>query len=174
MDLNCRGRNLLVQTIGSVRERLEPLSGQLEPEVLEQLLWQADELAADLQELEAAFLEPGMELGRDMSPELFDLAARYCHLHSAAASLLVWLHSREGQSGFFADGRWLVLALHRVLSRLRPREVAPPRAFVDGVAEEMIRRHEEKLLFGIVPMPLAGSAEREEANPDPLELALAG
>jgi alkylation response protein AidB-like acyl-CoA dehydrogenase len=176
MDLNCRGRNLIVQALGTARGRLEALlaCAGADPEVLEHLLWQADELTSDLERIEAAFLEPGLEFGREMSPELFDLAARYCRLHAAAASLFVWLHSREEQQAFFADGRWLVLALDRVLSSIRPREIAAPRAFAESVAAELVRRHEQDLLFGVVPLPLASARRREERTDSPATLALVG
>jgi alkylation response protein AidB-like acyl-CoA dehydrogenase len=173
MDLNCRGRNLVIQAVGTLSGRLEALrdSNDVDPEVVTHLLGQTEGLTEELGNLEAAFLDPTLEFGREMSPELFDLAARYCRLHAAATSVFVWLHSRDQQPEFFAEGRWLVLALHRLLSPLRPHEIAPPRDFGESVAAEMVRRQEEDLLFGIVPLPLASARLDPELA---IDLPLAG
>jgi alkylation response protein AidB-like acyl-CoA dehydrogenase len=175
LDLNCRGRNLVLQALATAPERLRALQavGTADPEVLDHLLRQAQAIADELATLEAAVARQPLEYGGEVSPELFDLAAAYCRLHAAAAALFVWLHSRDEQPGFFADGKWLVLALHRVLCGFRPREAAPPQPYADSIAEELLRRHESDRLFGIVPMQLASAVPHADAAAYSASLALA-
>ncbi|GIG21120.1 acyl-CoA dehydrogenase [Cellulomonas chitinilytica] len=51
----------------------------------------------------------------------YDLAARYSHLHAAAACASRWLARREESTDpFVTSGAWLVLCLRRLVGRLRP------------------------------------------------------
>src|SRR5262249_10459041 len=52
------------------------------------------------------------------SPACFLLAKRFCALFTAASCILVWPYHRKTLGGFFADGAWLALALHRLLAPL--------------------------------------------------------
>ncbi len=54
------------------------------------------------------------------SPELFDLAKRYCALHAASACLLMWCYNEW--DGFFGDGTWVVLCLNRILKNMNSHE----------------------------------------------------
>src|SRR5262249_38634064 len=54
------------------------------------------------------------------SPELFELAKRYCALHAASACLHMWCHNEW--DGFFGDGTWVVLCLNRILRNMNPLE----------------------------------------------------
>jgi hypothetical protein len=55
-----------------------------------------------------------------MSPELFELAKRYCALHAASACLLMWCYNEW--DGFFGDGTWVVLCLSRILKNMNPHQ----------------------------------------------------
>jgi alkylation response protein AidB-like acyl-CoA dehydrogenase len=54
------------------------------------------------------------------SPELFELAKRYCALHAASACLHMWCYN--DWDGFFGDGTWVVLCLKRILRNMNPQE----------------------------------------------------
>ena len=54
------------------------------------------------------------------SPELFELAKRYCALHAASACLHMWCYNEW--DGFFGDGTWVVLCLNRILRNMNPHE----------------------------------------------------
>lgn len=54
------------------------------------------------------------------SPELFELAKRYCALHAASACLQMWCYNEW--DGFFSDGTWVVLCLRRILRNMNPHE----------------------------------------------------
>ena len=58
--------------------------------------------------------------GSRTSPELFELAKRYCALHAASACLLMWCYNEW--DGFFGDGTWVVLCLNRILKDMNPHE----------------------------------------------------
>src|SRR5262249_47402206 len=54
------------------------------------------------------------------SPELFELAKRYCALHAASACLQMWCYNEW--EGFLGDGTWVVLCLSRILRNMNPHE----------------------------------------------------
>jgi hypothetical protein len=58
--------------------------------------------------------------GSRTSPELFELAKRYCALHAASACLHMWCYNEW--DGFYGDGTWLVLCLNRILRNMNPYE----------------------------------------------------
>ena len=58
--------------------------------------------------------------GNPMSPELFELARRYCALHAASACLHMWYYNEW--DGFLGDGTWLVLCLNKILRNMSPHE----------------------------------------------------
>ena len=58
--------------------------------------------------------------GNPMSPELFELAKRYCALHAASACLHMWCYNEW--DGFLGDGTWLVLCLNKILRNMSPHE----------------------------------------------------
>ena len=60
------------------------------------------------------------ESGSLASPELFELAKRYCALHAASACLHMWCYNEW--DGFFGDGTWVVLCLNRILKNMNPHE----------------------------------------------------
>ena len=60
------------------------------------------------------------DLGRLTSPELFELAKRYCALHAASACLHMWCYNEW--NGFFSGGTWVVLCLNRILRNMNPHE----------------------------------------------------
>jgi alkylation response protein AidB-like acyl-CoA dehydrogenase len=90
------------------------------------------------------------------SPACFLLAKRFCALFTAASCILVWHHNRETLGGFFADGEWLALALHRLLAPLRVALPALPPAITTGVMHALLTLHREHKSFALAPLRLAG------------------
>ena len=117
-------------------------------------------LFRSLEELEshdAVIAQSKFEYGHNQSPELFEIAAKYCTLHAAAACLLMWLYNRQILGEFFAGGEWLVLSLHRLLRTLRPLPYFISEDYIENVAAELLKLYESDKLFSIVPFQLAQS-----------------
>jgi hypothetical protein len=91
------------------------------------------------------------------SPELFDLAKRYCAMHAAAACLHMWVYNRRDLGDFFANGEWLALCLRKLLREVRPSTTSVPRPYVKNVSQQIARLYKEDRLFSILPIQLAGT-----------------
>jgi alkylation response protein AidB-like acyl-CoA dehydrogenase len=128
-------------------------------DALEAIAWSLDRLVEQYRLLvDKVSSRPRGSVGR--SP---GLASVHCTLHAAAACFHTWLYNRELVGGEFADGRWLALCLGRQLRELAgPPPVEPPAAFIDGVFAWMQRLHEEGLMFSVVGVPVASSADSPE------------
>jgi hypothetical protein len=92
----------------------------------------------------------------DKSFEGFDLSKRYCRLHSAAACVRMWIHNRDSLGQFFAEGKWLVAGLERLMSEFEPDRKLEAMPYQEEIAEELVRLYQENLLFSIIPVHLSG------------------
>jgi alkylation response protein AidB-like acyl-CoA dehydrogenase len=97
---------------------------------------------------------------RGQTPEMFEMARRYCVMHAAAACVLLWAESRSSIGGFFARGEWLHAALLRLLGFLRPRWDLTPLPALEAVSAELTERFHSRRLLSVVPLTLAGGRER--------------
>lgn len=87
------------------------------------------------------------------TPEMFDLAFRYCELHSALSCLYVWLYNHPSHAGAFAQGAWLLLALNKLVKPLLSH--AQQQQYLTQTATYLQTLYQEKKLFSIVPIHLA-------------------
>jgi hypothetical protein len=92
------------------------------------------------------------------SPACFQLAKRFCALFTAASCILVWHHNRETLGGFFADGAWLGIALHRLLAPLGVALPVLPPVIAAGVMHALLARSREHTSFAMAPLRLAFSS----------------
>src|SRR5690606_25164240 len=107
-------------------------------------------------------------------------AKRYCELHAMMSCVLTWLHNRHAFGGAFADGRWLVLCLQRLLQRAHPDTVLSEE-FLPSLEDAMFRCSDERRWFsqgrrrdaarrggvpGQGPCGPRGRAARAERRPD--------
>ncbi|MEG3438241.1 acyl-CoA dehydrogenase family protein [Pannus brasiliensis CCIBt3594] len=164
LELFGRGCDDTLQGLEIALDGLESvkLSGEVDAGVIEHLLNLGNLV---LEELNAHDEQIGLskfEYGHDQSPELFEIAKRYCTLHAAAACLHTWLYNRSILGDFFARGEWLVLALHRLLRTLRPMPYTISEEYVEKVALELLKLYRENRHFSIVPFQLAPSKTTED------------
>jgi predicted nucleic-acid-binding protein len=97
----------------------------------------------------------GANLNR--TPEIFELAKRYCVLHAACACVQVWIYNKDLLRDYIARGEWLALCLNRLLSIFSPSrtlEVCFP-DYIENAAQELLKLYKEDKLFSIIPLQLA-------------------
>ncbi|WBQ08258.1 acyl-CoA dehydrogenase family protein [Kribbella sp. CA-293567] len=94
--------------------------------------------------------------GNDLksSSRAFTLARQHCLVHAAATCLHTW-NANRAHGGFVARPEWVVLALQRILARLRPDQQLDAGSLA-VVEAEMLRCWEEERLFSLVPLQLGG------------------
>lgn len=144
-----RGLPFAIEELEALRAR-----GDASSEVVERVTAAARTLVGRLEELAA--LEKEHRRKGDKSPEVFELSRRFCLLHAAAASLQLWLKSRDVLGGFFADGKWLVLALEKLLTERPIARGGYDARWVEPVLSELWERHLQDRSLGVVPWQLAG------------------
>jgi hypothetical protein len=103
---------------------------------------------------------------RGQTSEMFEMARRYCVLHAAAASVLLWAESRHVLGEFFARGEWLEPALGRLLGLLKPDWDIAPARYGEAVWAELVERFHNRTLFSVVPLRLAGRAAATRSASD--------
>lgn len=161
LDLYNRGRDDIVQGIEIALSRLYELkeSPEVQPEVLQQLIALTHQIIKAIDTQERIISELGSTEASKLSksPELFEMAKKYCALHAASACLHIWLYNRKGLGEFFAKGEWLVLCLQRLMKGLAPSLDSLPQAHTENVAEEIMKLYRQDKLFSIVPFQLAPS-----------------
>lgn len=157
LDLFSRGHDDVMQGLLAAVTAIRDLhdTDGVEPALLDHLQHLAGLAAEALHDFDGAVDAAAAAGLHPQSPELFDLAARYATLHAAAACMSMWLHNRARLDAFFADGAWLVLALERLLSRLRPLHLQLPESYRQRVADRLAELFNENRLFSIVPLALA-------------------
>jgi hypothetical protein len=83
------------------------------------------------------------------SPELFELAKKYCALHAASACLLMWCYNEW--DGFFGDGTWVVLCLNRILKNMDPHErFVLPQMLMSRSVNHLESCHRDKKRFSLL------------------------
>jgi hypothetical protein len=155
-----KGENDVVQVIpqlGAWIERVRRESAA-PPEALADITAQVRELQEEYAALRSVMAQnrSAVRHTRGQTPEMFETARRYCILHAASASVLLWVESRRALGDFFANGDWLALALRRLLGGLKPKWDIFPAPRFDAVWTEMVERFQNRTLFSVVPLRLAG------------------
>lgn len=164
LELFGRGMDDSLQGLEIALDLLEGLkdSQEVDREVLENLLMLGNLVLEELNAHDEQISQSKFEYGHDQSPELFEIAKKYCTLHAASACLHTWLYNRSILGEFFARGEWLVLSLHRLLRTLRPLPYTLSEVYVENVAQELLKLYRENQHFSIVPFQLAHSQTTEE------------
>ncbi|MDB9406501.1 acyl-CoA dehydrogenase family protein [Microcystis sp. CS-574] len=164
LELFGRGMDDSLQGLEIALDMLEGLknSDEVDPEILENLLMLGNLVLEELNAHDEKISQSKFEYGHDQSPELFEIAKKYCTLHAASACLHTWLYNRSILGEFFARGEWLVLSLHRLLRTLRPLPYTLSEVYVENVAQELLKLYQENQHFSIVPFQLAHSQTTEE------------
>lgn len=164
LELFGRGMDDSLQGLEIALDILEGLknSDEVDPEILENLLMLGNLVLEELNAHDEQISQSKFEYGHDQSPELFEIAKKYCTLHAASACLHTWLYNRSILGEFFARGEWLVLSLHRLLRTLRPLPYTLSEVYVENVAQELLKLYQENQHFSIVPFQLAPSQTTEE------------
>ncbi|NCR39563.1 MAG: acyl-CoA dehydrogenase family protein [Microcystis aeruginosa W13-11] len=164
LELFGRGIDDSLQGLEIAIDMLEGLkdSQEVDREVLENLLMLGNLVLEELNAHDEQISQSKFEYGHDQSPELFEIAKKYCTLHAASACLHTWLYNRSILGEFFARGEWLVLSLHRLLRTLRPLPYTLSEVYVENVAQELLKLYRENQHFSIVPFQLAHSQTTEE------------
>jgi alkylation response protein AidB-like acyl-CoA dehydrogenase len=164
LELFGRGMDDSLQGLEIALDMLEGLknSDEIDPEILENLLILGNLVLEELNAHDEQISQSKFEYGHDQSPELFEIAKKYCTLHAAAACLHTWLYNRSILGEFFARGEWLLLSLHRLLRTLRPLPYTLSEVYVENVAQELLKLYRENQHFSIVPFQLAHSQTTEE------------
>ncbi|MCA2724129.1 MAG: acyl-CoA dehydrogenase family protein [Microcystis sp. M048S1] len=164
LELFGRGMDDSLQGLEIALDMLEGLkdSQEVDREVLENLLMLGNLVLEELNAHDEQISQSKFEYGHDQSPELFEIAKKYCTLHAASACLHTWLYNRSILGEFFARGEWLVLSLHRLLRTLRPLPYTLSEVYIENVAQELLKLYRENQHFSIVPFQLAHSQTTEE------------
>ncbi|MDB9508672.1 acyl-CoA dehydrogenase family protein [Microcystis aeruginosa CS-338/01] len=164
LELFGRGIDDSLQGLEIALDMLEGLknSDEIDPEILENLLMLGNLVLEELNAHDEQISQSKFEYGHDQSPELFEIAKKYCTLHAASACLHTWLYNRSILGEFFARGEWLLLSLHRLLRTLRPLPYTLSEVYVENVAQELLKLYRENQHFSIVPFQLAPSQTTEE------------
>ncbi|MBD2117837.1 MULTISPECIES: acyl-CoA dehydrogenase family protein [Microcystis] len=164
LELFGRGMDDSLQGLEIALDMLEGFkdSQEVDREVLENLLMLGNLVLEELNAHDEQISQSKFEYGHDQSPELFEIAKKYCTLHAASACLHTWLYNRSILGEFFARGEWLVLSLHRLLRTLRPLPYTLSEVYVENVAQELLKLYRENQHFSIAPFQLAHSQTTEE------------
>lgn len=166
LDLFSRGMDDSLQGLELTLQYLETLKGasDVDGEVLDKLMSLGNLVLEELNAHDSAIANSKFEFGHAQSPELFEIAQKYCTLHAAASCLHMWRYNREVLGDFFAKGEWLVLSLHRLLRTVRPMPYFISEAYLENAALEMLNLYREDKLFSIVPFQLARSPKPEDTT----------
>jgi alkylation response protein AidB-like acyl-CoA dehydrogenase len=157
LELFGRGADDALQGLEIAIQQLEALQGnsEVEAEVLDKLLTLSQMVLEELNSHDRKIAQSTFAFGHDQSPELFEIAKKYCTLHAAVSCLHLWLYNRSNLGEFFARGEWLVLSLHRLLSKLRPLPYSISEAYSENAAQELLKLYRENRAFSLLPFPLA-------------------
>ncbi|MBD2102743.1 acyl-CoA dehydrogenase [Leptolyngbya sp. FACHB-261] len=173
LELFSRGNDDILQGLELALAHLHGLQDDASINlVVGQITALAETLLALLNAQDEALLQSSFEHGHEQSPELFDLAKRYCTLHAAAACIQLWLHNRTELGEFFARGEWLVLSLHRLLKTIHPVQQSVPQAYYEPVTQQLLKLYTADQLFSIAPFQLAQSRPVEDEIHATTELQL--
>jgi alkylation response protein AidB-like acyl-CoA dehydrogenase len=194
LEIISRGADDVIQGLEGTLEQLKALQHNTDtpalekavnPSVLSQVLELGNIVLEEINAQDELIAQSTFEHGHEQSFESFELAKQYCYLHAAVACILMWVHNRSIACGavdepidkpmdkpigeFFANGEWLVLSLHRLLSHFRMDLAAPPQGYYETVAQELLRLHKADKMFSIVPFQLAQSASAQPLSNQPFQ-----
>lgn len=157
LELFGRGMDDPLQGLEIALKKLEELqkNSNINPDLVLKLINLGNLVLEELDAHDEAIANSKFEFGHDQSPEMFEIAKKYCTLHAAACCLQMWLYNRNFLGEFFAQGEWLVLSLHRLLRTIRPLPYSIADHYVENVAQELVKLHQENKLFSIVPIQLS-------------------
>ena len=160
LELISRGADDVPQGLELIIEALATLAGTqaVDADVLHCLQHQSHRLLNLLNDQDEAIANHAFEHGHEQSFAAFEAVKDYCTIHAAAACLHMWLHNRDTLSHFFAEGKWVVLCVDRLLVQLGADRPAVPLDYYETVAEELLRLHHADQMFSIVPFQLASKA----------------
>ena len=152
-----RGADDIVQGLEIAIEQLEQLreDHSVNQQVLNQVTDLATKVLRELNQHDEMIAQSKFEYGHDQSPELFEIAQKYCVIHAASSCLYMWLYNRHFLGEFFAKGEWLVLSLHRLLRSILPLPYSISAEYRENVSQELLNLYRQDKLFSIVPFQLA-------------------
>jgi hypothetical protein len=150
MDDPLHGLEIALKQLDELQDNAE-----IDREMLSKLSDLGNMVLEELDAHDSEIAESKFEFGHGQSPELFEIAKKYCTLHASACCLHMWLYNRNSLGEFFAKGEWLVLSLHRLLRTIRPLPYTISEPYIENVAQELVKLHQENKLFSIVPIQLA-------------------
>jgi hypothetical protein len=164
LEIIGRGGDIALQGLEIALEKLSGLKGNPEVDagVIAHLLNLGNIFLEELNAHDEQIGRSKFEYGHEQSPEMFEIAKKYCTLHAAAACLHAWLYNRSILGEFFGRGEWLVLGLHRLSRTLRPVPLTLSEEYIERVALELLKLYRENKLFSIVPFQLASSQNPED------------
>jgi hypothetical protein len=175
LELSNRGQDDLLESLPSALSQVQQLieQGELEQEVAEDLPRLLQLLMGEVSGQRARVLARGEGYGNALmqKPEMFAEAKKHCAFHGAGACVQMWLHNREQLGEFFAGGRWLVLALHRLLSEVISQEPLPD-TYYNKMIEQLLELYRNDRLFSIVPLQLARTENNRSITQGELATAL--
>lgn len=157
VDDPLQGLEIALQQLQALKE-----TANVDEEVLVKLTELGNLVLDELNAHDQLITHSKFEFGHNQSPELFEIAKKYCTLHAAACCLQMWLYNRTILGDFFAKGEWLVLSLHRLLRTIRPLPYTISEVYVENTAQELLKLYKEDKLFSIVPFQLAHSPIKED------------
>lgn len=163
LELFGRGMDDPLQGLEIALDQLENLEN-VDDQVLKQIKSLSTMVLEELNAHDETIAQSKFEFGHAQSPELFEIAKKYCALHAGACCLHMWLYNRHHLGEFFAQGEWLVLSLHRLLRTMRPLPYMISATYSENVATELVKLQQENKLFSIVPIQLAKSTIKEDKN----------
>ncbi|MDJ0846477.1 acyl-CoA dehydrogenase [Crocosphaera sp.] len=166
LELFGRGSDDPLQGLEIALQQLEALkeTANIDEGVLEKLMVLGTLVLEELNAHDELIANSQFEYGHDQSPELFEVAKKYCTLHAAACCLQMWLYNRTVLGDFFRKGEWLVLSLHRLLRTMRPLPYSISDEYLENTAQELLKLHQQDKLFSIVPFQLAHSPINEDRS----------
>ncbi len=152
-----RGADDVLQGLEIALHKLEELknNSEINPEVLNHVINLGNMVLTELNEHDQLIAKSSFEYGHNQSPEMFEIAKKYCTLHTATSCLFMWLYNRQNLGDFFAQGEWLVLALHRLLRTFKPLPYTISELYESNLTQEMVKLYQDEKMFSIVPFQLA-------------------
>lgn len=161
LEIVGRGADDTLQGLEIALEQLKALkTANINTKVLEQITTLTECILEEVNTHDQKVSNSAFEFGHDQSPELFDIAKRYCALHAATACVQMWINNRELLGEFFASGEWLVLSLNRLLQPFGHSEKVDI-SYQEKVTQEMLKLYQENKAFSIVPFQLAQTQKQE-------------
>jgi alkylation response protein AidB-like acyl-CoA dehydrogenase len=159
LELFGRGADDVLQGLEIALQQLEELrnTAEINPELSSHLISLGNMVLTELNEHDHLISQSNFEFGHNQTPEMFEIAKKYCTLHTAASCLLMWLYNRQNLDEFFAQGEWLVLAIHRLLRTMKPLPYSISEEYENNLTQFMVKLYQEEKMFSIVPFQLAKS-----------------